>query len=415
MRRVWLRVSLVIVMLGVATASGYQVFLSEQNIGQEREAERTFMALGWELTVSLADLRASQQAYVAAGQDNSYWMTRVAAQLESVRADLTSLSLASTAPGTVSALDDARTSIDNLARMDARARDHSAAGQDLLASDLIFTDGLELARNAASHVQLARMTERASHDASTEVHRKSQGIALATAMGTGVFVALLLLPVAPLTTIGNTERNTDDAATEKGGSELTTLPAWEVDLESDRLAIVGEPDLQRKEPASSQSPNIRLAANLCTDIGRMSTTSELPALLARAAQILNASGIIIWVLDGSGSALRPAIGHGYSTSTLARHGTIPCDGDNATAAAFRENKMHVVPGSISSTGAIVAPLMSATTCNGVVSMELNNGWESSQEVQSTAAIITAQLATLVAADAAVDDSTGTETAQIIHS
>ena len=139
MRRVWLRASLVIVMLGVAVASGYQVFLTEQHIDDEREAERAFTALAWKLAVSLSDLRAAQQAYVAAGQDRGYWVSKTASQIDATTTSLASLARLSTAPGTAGALSEAASVVDDLKRMDAMARDYSSAGQDLMASDLIFT------------------------------------------------------------------------------------------------------------------------------------------------------------------------------------------------------------------------------------------------------------------------------------
>ena len=49
-------------------------------------------------------------------------------------------------------------------------------------------------------------------------------------------------------------------------------------------------------------------------------------------------------------------------------------------------------------GALAAPLTAPEGCGGVISLELNDGWETSATVQSTAAIIAAQLGTLVAAD-----------------
>ena len=113
--------------------------------------------------------------------------------------------------------------------------------------------------------------------------------------------------------------------------------------------------------------------------------------------MLNASGIIVWVPDGTGATLRPALVHGYPAAALARLGALACDGDNATAAAFRDVRMHVVPaGDSGEHGALAAPLAAPEGCGGVMSLELNDGWESSESVQSTTAIIAAQLATLVA-------------------
>ena len=403
MRRVWLRAGLVIVMLGVAVASGYQVFLTKQHIEDEREAERAFTALGWKLAVSLSDLRAAQQAYVAAGQDRGYWVAKTADQIGAITTSLSSLARLSTAPGTSSALAEATSAVDDLQRMDARARDHSSAGQDLMASDLIFTDGLELSRSAASHVELARAAERAARDASAEADRRTQGIALAAAMGTGVLVALLLLPVArPQERAGVSSETPADIESADTDAAAPQLPDGRVlldlDLESDRLSLADEPDtsLARAEPGAAL--DLRAAAELCTDLGRLSGTADLPDLLGRAAAVLNASGLIVWVRDGSGDGLRPAIGHGYAAQSLAALGTIACDGDNATAAAFRDVRMHVVAADLSGTGAVVAPLITSTSCVGVLSVELREGWETSDAVQSAAAILAAQLATLVVAD-----------------
>lgn len=402
MSRVWLRASLVIIMLGVAAASGYQVFLTEQQIGDELETDRAFTAYAWKLAVSLSDLRAAQQAYVAAGQDRGYWVEKVNEHLDTITTSLESLTSISTAPGATGALERAASSIEDLRRMDALARDHSFAGQDLMASDLIFTDGLELARNAAGHVELARVTERAARDAATQEHGNTQGIALAAAMGTGVLVALLLLPVARPKDAPGVAVDTAAAA------EAEPMPA----LPEGRLLIdrQSEPDRQSMADrpagpladhdgaAPAPAPDLRLAADLCTDLGRLSSTEQLPTLLARAAGVLNATGIIVWVRDATGQALRPAIGHGYAAPELARLGPIACDGSNATAAAYRDMRMQVVPGDTAEAGAIVAPLIAATSCVGVLSAELKEGWEGSDAVQATAAILAAQLATLVVTD-----------------
>ena len=106
----------------------------------------------------------------------------------------------------------------------------------------------------------------------------------------------------------------------------------------------------------------------------------------------------MWVRDGTGNALRPAIAHGYPAAALARLGTIPCDSDNATAASYRDARMQVIAGDADAPGALVAPLASPEDRSGVMTLEVNDGWETSAAVQSTAAIIAAQLATLVAAD-----------------
>ena len=397
MRRGWIRASLVIVMLGVAVTSGYQLFLFEQLIDQELDAERSFSALGWELNGHISELRTNQQAYVAAGQNRLHWMQKVTEQLDTVDISLTTLAQLATAASTVGSLENAQVAINDFARMDTRARDHSDLGQDLMASDLLFTDGPELALIAMTHIDRALKTERDARDTATTAHRKSQGVALAAAMGTSVLVTLLLLPVSAR------------PIEESSGS----IGQEDVHVPSDGpLTIIATRTHETEITAADISPTLDLqsAADLCTDLGQLSNTSQLNVILARAAQIFHASGIIVWILDASKNSLRPAVGHGYSETTLARFGSVSCDDDNVTALSFRDAQIHIVPADSSSLGAIAAPIVSMSGCIGVLSMELQDGWELNEDVQATATILTAQLSTLVVPDTATT-ATSVEAAQ----
>lgn len=406
MRRVWLRVSFVITMVGVAAAAGYQILLAEQQIAGERAAQRAFSADAWVLALALGELHAAQQSYVAVGQDRDAWMDEVARRFDVVAADLSALTNIAASPRTIGALDEAASVVEALKGVDRRVRDQLASELTLLASDLIFDDSLELTRAAARHVGRARTSERAVHEAAVLAHREFQGQALAAATGTGVLVALLLLPVPRrrAAAAGQGEDATPAEADE--GQEAADLPAGRLLLDLHSVPPPAEEpspeqpvDAPPPAPTSGPAPDLRLAADLCTELGRSSRASELRPLLARMAQVLNASGIIVWVLDGTGEFLRPALVHGYPAAALARLGVLPCEGDNAAATAFRDVRMHVVPaGDGSERGALAAPLTAPEGCGGVITLELNDGWETSETVQSTAAIIAAQLATLVAAD-----------------
>ncbi|MCE2539123.1 MAG: hypothetical protein J4G16_01675 [Acidobacteria bacterium] len=394
MRRMWLRAALVAV-LGVSVTAGYYAFLTGQRLAQAHQAGRAFDAGAWRLRLSLAELRAAQQAYVAAGQDRDYWVADVAARIEELAVELATLSSMSTLPATAAALDEAASLIEALLRMDERARDHAAAGEELMASDLIFADGLDLGRSAADQIERARLIEREAVDAAASGRRQLQLVAVGGAAGAGVLFALLVSPF-PAGRPAATPDAPEDAATE--GVRAPAPPEG-------RLLLDLEPE-QREPPAAAASvsrppsiaPDLRLAADLCTDLGRSANADELPPLLARTAQLLNASCVIVWVRDGTGNALRPAIAHGYPAAALARLGTIRCDSDNVTAAAYRDERLQVIPGDADTPGALVAPLASAEDRAGVMTLEVNDGWETSDAVQSTATIIAAQLATLVAAD-----------------
>lgn len=400
MRRKPLGIVLLVVLLGATAASGSCAFLAGPRIAEARRAARAFDARAWALALSLADLRAAQQAYVAAGQDAAYWMADAADRIAGVTAGLSDLTAAATRPATRDALAEAAAGVEALARMDARARDHAAAGEDVMASDLIFADGLELSRSAAEHVERARLVEREGRDDAVGVQERSRSLAAGAALGAGVLFALLLSPLPPA------RPRAESAPARPEGDQpaedpAPALPEGRLFLDADDgdggTAAVPEAD---PGPPDAPAPDLRSAADLCTDLGRAASADELPPLLARAAELLNANRIIVWVRDGTGAALRPAISHGYPPAALARLGTIACDGDNVTAAAYREARMQVVPADGETPGAIVAPLASSQDNPGIMTLEVGDGWETSEAVQSTTTIIAAQLATLVAADPA---------------
>ena len=395
------RASLVIIMLVVVAASCYRLLLTERQIESARDAQQTFIDLTWKLDLSLADLRAAQQAYIAAGQDHAYWFARVSSTLGDATSELDDLARSAMAAGAVDALGNARSAVERLERLDQLVRDHATAGQDLMASDLIFTDGAELASQTASQIEVARVSERRAHERLRQRRRNDQAIALAAGMGTGLLVAFFLLPVkwrerVTLAAAPSGVGETAETAADTTVIQPAETPLLERDdhadrLSSDTVAPIGS-------ASDTATHDLRLAAALCTDLSRLTDLDDLPGVLERATSLLHAAGLIIWVRDGSGNALRPVAGHGYSPDTLSRMGPISCDGDNAAATAYRRAELGVVSGSAESLGAVVAPLLSPTRCVGVMSAEIHEGWETNETIQATASILAAQLATLVTAE-----------------
>ena len=400
MTRRWVRIAVVVVTLATLGFTGNQIRLSELALDDEQHVERVFTDLSWALTLTLGDLRAAQQAYVAAGQDRLYWTARVNSHLGTVRSGLENLRRLAITPASIDALDSADGAVTDLERMDGRAREHVDLEQPLMASDLIFTDGLELAARASTNVELARATERTTRNETIRAARSSQATMIATAAGVSVLALLLLIPM---------KRAEGPAPFESIDAEKTeAVLTDELGLSVEDRKMLDTLDLNAVDPSPPAAdspepvPDLRVAADLCTDLCKVTDTSEFPELLARAAALMNATGVIIWVRDSSGHALRPAIGHGYPARALAQMGSIPEDGNNATAAAYRSARMQVVERDDTSSGALAAPLLAANSCVGVLSAELRAGWESSEAVQATAAIMAAQLATLLSADPPAD-------------
>jgi hypothetical protein len=122
---------------------------------------------------------------------------------------------------------------------------------------------------------------------------------------------------------------------------------------------------------------------------------DIPGLLERTAKVLEAKGVIIWVIDHEGQALQPSLSHGYSERTLARLGTLPVTADNVTSLSFRSMRPETMQGAPGSAGAIAVPLVTAEGCTGVMSAEVKDS-KPPVEAIAVAKIIAAQFATLIA-------------------
>jgi anti-sigma-K factor RskA len=75
--------------------------------------------------------------------------------------------------------------------------------------------------------------------------------------------------------------------------------------------------------------------------------------------------------------------------------SIPRDADNAAAAAWREGTERTVAAQGQSPGALVTPILTAEGCVGVLAAETRHAAEQRETTRAVAAIIAAQLATLV--------------------
>jgi CHASE3 domain sensor protein len=356
-------------------AAAFFLFQSEKQIARERTAVRAFDLHAREAADALADLRAGQQAYVAAGQGVAFWMPKVAATSDTAATLITGLRRTATGAEAKSALDEAAATVAEFGTVDKRARDYIKSGQQLMAADVVFTEGGETAAAAARQVEAARLTEHQTLDASEAAAQKLEATAAGASAVLAVLAIALLVPVL---------RRRDGAAA--GATEATlglSAPPAAAEVAASASAA----------SARAISPILKAAAQLCTDFGRVNNTQDLTVAVARAAHVMDASGMIIWLGSSTGADLRPVLAHGYSEQMLARMPNVPRSADNAAAAAYRTGTLQIVlarPGS--SNGAIVAPLLSPDGCIGALSAEITGGGEASDSVQALAAIFAAQLA-----------------------
>jgi hypothetical protein len=380
------RVALLVLFVAGAAAGAYHVVHLESQAATEQAAARSFDEGTAAAALGLVELRGAQQAYVAAGQSEDFWIPRVAGATESLRRQLETLSGRASAAAAAAGLQTTLGAVDGFEQMDRRARDHTQSGQRLLASDLIFTDGLELIQTAARHLHAAHAAERAARDTAHAALRQEQAYVVGGVMAAALLVMLLLVPTG-----ARPKGPAEDVRLVPAGGP-TPAPA-----EVDPVAAALDARAADWTPAApvTADTNLAQAARLCTDFGRVVDSAELPSLIERAARLFEAPGIILWIGEPGGNELRPAVAHGYPESAMARMGPIHRDEDNATAAAFRTGELQVVNAGGGSNGAIVAPLVTSAGCVGAIAAEVPPGRDRDEGLQALACIIAAQLATLL--------------------
>jgi hypothetical protein len=273
--------------------------------------------------------------------------------------------------------------------MDARAREYTRSGQKLLASDLIFTDGFEMTGSAISALDQARAAELQARDEAVAHVRQRQFFAAGAAAAAALLAIVLLVP------------RTEKPVAESELIHVVPRPAEPVSPIGLNNGVEGWTAARRISetqgpPARASSIDVGSVAALCTDLARIVDTRSLPGLLERAAVVLDASGIVLWISDPDGRELTPIVTHGYLPPVVVRLGTIGRDAQNATAAAFRTALVQTVKADSFSNGAIAAPLVNPGGAVGVMAAEVRHGGEGDPEKLATAAIVAAQLATLVA-------------------
>ena len=385
MTRRTVRLMLLIVFIAAIGATAFVFRTGEHDARATEDAARRFDDAAVAALGQVAEMRAAQQAYVAAGQGEEFWIKRTASILNALRARLASLK-SEVPPDASASLDEAGGTLRDFEQMDVRARELMRAGQTAAASDLIFSDGLELTRKAADAIAQARTAGRVAADVALAGARRRGVFAIGTAAAVALVTVLLLVPASPAETPAE--------------AAVVTLPtvarearALDVPLEDGWTPAKRAP----KTPAPPPLPAIDLAAmaSLCGDLARLTDTRTLPTLLERTAGLLDASGIILWIADPDGRELNPIVAHGYPPQLVTRLGTIKREAENVTAAAFRTALLQTVKADAISNGAIAAPLIAASGCAGVMAAEVRNRGEQQDAKLAAAAIVAAQFASLV--------------------
>ena len=368
-----IRTLIVGIAIAIGLTSGYFLKDIDSDINKNRASTDAIRAQAAALSATLADVRAGQFAYVARGQGEAFWMSRVESLMPELQRQASEFGASLIAPAAHSAFAPATAALENFRTLDARVREFVLSGSSLLAADMIFSDGLESTETAATQVTAA-LNEEIQYRNAAMAALRSRGLAV---LGGGAGVVFLLMVGLAVTAFG---------AGKSVEPEVPSVPVIE--------PIRFEAPLPKARAAVT--PRLLTTAQLCRELARVVESRQLPNLLERAAKVLDASGIIVWVAEPSRQSRVPAIAHGYEQRMVARMGSIHRDANNAAAAAYRSAEVRTVAGDAFTSGAVIVPLMTSDGCVGVMSAEMKAGGEKDESSQALATIFAAQLATIVA-------------------
>jgi hypothetical protein len=390
--------SIAVIALAAAALFVYQI---EQHIDNRRAALRDFDARALRVVRAVGDVRAAQQAYVAAGQSVDGLARRVGSLTGEIANEVDALRAAAASPAARSALMSAAATAIEIGNVDRRARGYLGDDQMLMAADVLFAEAEGTTSLAAGQLEAARTAEHETFAALERQDRRRQ----ASAAGGAGAVAVLVLLVLGTTHASAPAQNAEEHAA--AGRMLLDSTGDEGIVSRAKVAPV-EHDAPRHS-----APLMKAAASLCTDLARVSHHQDLTALLGKTAELMDASGIIVWLGSTGGADLRPVFAHGYPEQAIARMPPVPRQADNAAAAAYRTGHLQIVlarPGA--SNGALVAPLLTPDGCVGALTAEIRGRAETSDTTQSLAALVAAQLAAMLASSAATAPAEETRTERI---
>jgi hypothetical protein len=385
------RFGLLIIGLLVTIAVAYRVVEDETSLGRaSREGVAHERAAGQALE-ALLDLRASLHAYVAPGQGVPFWSQRSEESIDRLREQVVALdaALAQRRGSLAETLD----VVDQLAAAERRSREYARRGEALLAGDVVFTEVRDLVATSIEQVEAARNTLSVATAARISALRREQAMLAGGAIAAWAIIALLLVtPTKPVAVKDPNEWRNDLAATIK-----KPIPK---EPETAKLKPVVEPPAPavpvEPVPAVPSVPVVALleVGEICADLSTLADTGALTGALDRAAKVLDAGGVIVWIASNDGNTLSPVASHGFDQKMVSRIGRIPRDSANLTAAAFRDNVSRVSAATATAPAALAVALCGPSGPVGVLSVELKAGIPADEARVALATIFAAQLATL---------------------
>ena len=374
MQKPTIRYVVAAVLIAAAAIGGFFVFDAHRRAVDIEMQGREVHSRIERMITAAGDFAGAQRAYVAQGQPQQPWFERTAMLLQQIGQLQSGVRPLLKSRDALVAIDEVNDHFKTIVLIDEKSREYIQQGDNLLAADLIFSEGRDALDAAIKTLPTADASEQqAAASKRSDLERQQWG-ALAGIAVIWLAGLVLLTPSAhapqaerSFANLGLSDRTPTDTASEPALPPVTPAP----------------------------QPDLALVADVCGALARTADADSLRDALARAAAVLDARGIVVWI--GAGEELFPALAHGYDERIVARLGPIPRNAANATAAAWRSAQMRTVPADAASHGAVAVPLTGVNGCIGVFAAELRDGREQNAATQAVAAVIAAQLAAIVPA------------------
>ena len=261
----------------------------------------------------------------------------------------------------------------------------------LAAGDVIFTDARDMVDAVGRELSAARQAMARAGSSREGGMANEQSLLAGALMAVWIVALIMMVPVPrPVPQVAPVEEAVAIPTPVPAATALDNLPL----REAPAPVVVPEPPAPVVAAAPpSTTPLFQDLAALCLDLGRVSDAEELNPLLERAADVLDARGVVVWLLAEDRQELVPAVAYGYDPQVLARLGPLTLTVDNLTASAFRTAAPATSGAVANHEAAVAVPILSPTGPSGVLTAEVHGSGDLDRAV-AIASVIAAQLANL---------------------
>jgi len=367
------RLIIVALLLAAGAVAAFYVWGTDQKRGFLDSRGRGVDEVLDGIAPKLADLIAAQKAYVTFGLRDEAAFAQMGNAIAQIRTDAARLRASDYSGEATARLEETWTALSALTDTETQARDQLTAGESLGAADLLFVSTQPQVNALVMGLRGFRAAELRWLDEERRALRDRAHLMLASvaALWIAGLVALARVPRSRQTTVSV------PVPAQPPAPVAAPLSPSRPDL----------PDLPQRGVPSGV--DVTATADLCVEIARLTDSALLPSVLERAAAVLDARGIIVWL--GAGDDLFAAIAYGYESTVIDRLRPIPRAADNATAATWRTGELRTVAADASSLGAIVAPMLGPGDCLGVFAVEVRHDRETDPATRAATMILATQL------------------------